>query len=80
MNISEAIQTIKKDLESTFGVTLATSIIAISRTKANAPLIGMTKQNYLDLIIAICCDSRVPGMLGSAGANERLSKWKRLVD
>lgn len=80
MDISSAVQEIKKDLESTFGNTLAASIIAIARTKANAPLIGMSKQNFSDLVDAICGDNRVQSMLGGAGAKERSTKWKKLVD
>jgi len=80
MDISAAVQEVKKDLESTFGNTLAASIIAIARTKANAPLIGMSKQNFTDLIDAICGDNRVQSMLGAAGTRERSMKWKKLVD
>jgi len=80
MEISSAVQEVKKDLESTFGNTLAASIIAIARTKANAPLIGMSKQNFIDLVDAICGDNRVQSMLGTAGTRERSAKWKKLVD
>ena len=80
MDVSEAVRTIKSELESTFGNTLAASIIAIARTKANAPLIGMTKQNYLDLIDAICGDNRVQSMLGAAGAKQKSTKWKSSVN
>ncbi len=80
MEVSSAVQEVKKDLESTFGNTLAASIIAIARTKANAPLIGMTKQNFIDLVDAICGDNRVQSMLGAAGTRERSAKWKKLVD
>lgn len=80
MDVSGAVQEVKKELEATFGNTLAASIIAIARTKANAPLIGMTKQNFCDLVDAICGDNRVQSMLGGAGANERSGKWKKLAD
>ncbi|PKM81451.1 MAG: hypothetical protein CVU89_09375 [Firmicutes bacterium HGW-Firmicutes-14] len=80
MDVSSAVQAVKKDLEATFGNTLAASIIAIARTKAGAPLIGMSKQNYLDLVDAICGDNRVHSMLGAAGSKERSMKWKKLAD
>lgn len=80
MDIAGSVQSVKKDLESTFGNTLTTSIIAIARTKANAPLIGMNKQNYCDLIDSVCGDSRVQSMLGSAATREKSTKWKKLVD
>ena len=80
MDISGAVQEVKKDLESTFGNTLAASIIAIARTKANAPLIGMSKQNFCDLVDSICGDNRVQSMLGGAGSKERSSKWRKFVD
>ncbi len=80
MDVSNAVQEIKKDLESTFGNTLAASIIGIARTKAGAPLIGMNRQNFLDLIDAICADNRVQSMLGAAGSRERSVRWKKLVD
>lgn len=80
MDISGAVQEVKKDLESTFGNTLAASIIAIARTKANAPLIGMSKQNYCDLVDSICGDNRVQSMLGGAGSKERSAKWRKFVE
>lgn len=80
MEISAAVQEVKKELESTFGNTLAASIIAIARTKANAPLIGMSKQNFSDLIDAVCGDNRVQSMLGGPGAREKSGKWKNLIN
>ncbi|MBU7007767.1 hypothetical protein [Phosphitispora fastidiosa] len=80
MDASNAVRSIKSELESTFGNTMAASIIAIARTKANAPLIGMTKQNYLDLVDVICGDNRVQSMLGAAGAREKSTKWKSVID
>jgi hypothetical protein len=80
MDVSSAVQTVKKELETTFGNTLAASIIAIARTKANAPLIGMTKVQFCSLVDAVCGDNRVQSMLGGAGAKEKLGKWKKLVD
>ena len=80
MDIGAAVQAVKKDLESTFGGTMATSIIAIARTKAKAPLIGMTKQNFIDIVDSICSDPKVKSMLGDAGARDKAAKWKRLAD
>jgi len=80
MDISGAVQEVKKELASTFGNTLATSIIAIARTNAKAPLIGMTQQHFCDLADAISSDNRVQSMLGSTGARERSAKWKKLLD
>ena len=79
MDISGAVQVVKKELESTFGNTLAASIIALARTKANAPLIGMSKQNFCDLVDSVCGDNRVQSMLGASGARERSTKWKKLI-
>lgn len=80
MDVSTAVQSVKKELETTFGTTLTTSIVAIARTKANAPLIGMNKQNFLDLIDAICSDNRVQSMLGGAGTKEKSTRWKNFVN
>jgi len=79
MDISGAVQTVKKELESLFGATLATSIIAIARTKANAPLIGMTPQNFNDLVDQVCGDNRVQSMLGGSGTRDKASSWKKLL-
>ncbi len=79
MDTGQAVQTIKKELESTFGVAIATTLLAMSRTKAKAPLIGMTKQDYLNLVGALCTDKKVEQMLGASGAKEKLRKWSALV-
>ncbi len=79
MDISGAVQTVKKELESIFGNTMAASIVAIARTKANAPLIGMTPQNFNALVDQICADNRVQSMLGSAGTRDKTTAWKKLL-
>ncbi len=80
MDVSAANQAVKKELEATFGAALATSIVAIARTKANAPLIGMSKEQYLALVDAICGDAKVQSMLGAAGAREKSTKWKKFLE
>lgn len=79
MDISAAVQTVKKELESLFGNTMAASIIAIARTKANAPLIGMTPQHFQALVDQVCSDNRVQSMLGGAGARDKATGWKKLA-
>lgn len=79
MDISGAVQTVKKELESLFGNTMAASIIAIARTKANAPLIGMTQQHFNALVDQVCADNRVQSMLGGAGARDKAGAWKKLA-
>jgi len=79
MDISAAVQTIKKELESTFGATMSINILAISRSKAKAPLIGMTKDDYLRLVTAIVTDKKVEQMLGASGAKEKQRKWSAMV-
>lgn len=79
MDISAAVQTVKKELESLFGNTMAASIIAIARTKSGAPLIGMTRQHFDALVDQICADNRVQSMLGGAGARDKAAAWKKLA-
>ncbi len=79
MDAGAAVQQVKKELESTFGGTMANTILSMARTKVKAPLIGMTKDDYQRMIEAICTDPKVGQMLGASGAKEKLNKWKGLV-
>jgi hypothetical protein len=79
MDTGTAVQSIKKDLESTFGAAMSTTILAMSRTKAKAPLIGMTKDDYLRLVDSIVTDKKVEQMLGASGAKEKQRKWSALI-
>lgn len=79
MQPTDALQMVKKDLEGTFGVGLTSLILMTARTKSSSPAIGLTKEHYLKVIEFICFDPRVSGMLGTAGAKEKVDKWKRLI-
>lgn len=79
MDIGSAMKTVKSELESTFGAVMSSTILAVSRGKANAPLIGMSKDDYLRLVAAIVTDKRVEQMLGASGAKEKQRKWSAMV-
>lgn len=79
MDSGAAVQQIKKELETTFGGAMASTILTMARTKAKAPLIGMSNEDYQRMVEAICTDKKVEQMLGASGAKEKQKKWKDLV-
>ena len=72
-DIKNAVDEIRKSLEESFGPGLAARIIFSARAAANAQIIGMTRDNYIDLVKAICSDNRVKEMWGEFGGQE--SNW-----
>lgn len=80
MTVTEAMDEIKKEMESLFGKGLVGIIMINARSKAKAPVIGMTKEHFDSIVEQICGDDRVVGMLGAAGSRQKLGKWKKLVD
>jgi len=78
-NIRKVMDEVKRSLEESFGAGLAARIIFSARDAANAPIIGMTREKALDLIRAVCADSRVREMWGDFGVRERLSRWEKLI-
>ncbi|MEW6108789.1 MAG: hypothetical protein AB1632_06440 [Nitrospirota bacterium] len=70
---------IKPELENVFGPALTSRIIITARAKANAPIVGMTKDDFERFIEAISADDRVQGMWGNAGTQERKKRWKEAV-
>ncbi len=79
MQPTDALQMVKKDLEGTFGVGLTSLILMTARTKSSSPAIGLSKDHFVKVIESISLDPRVSGMLGTAGAKEKVEKWKRLI-
>ena len=79
MNPGEALDEIKKELESLFGKGLTGVIVITARNKSNAPIIGMTKDHLSGFVDHICADDRVVKMLGVAGSKQKLFKWKKLI-
>lgn len=77
MSISHIVDNvIKPELENVFGPALAARIIISARAKANAPIIGMTKDDLEKIVEAISIDDRVQGMWGTSGTIERMKRWK----
>jgi len=77
MSISHIVDNvIKPELENVFGPALAARIIISARAKANAPIIGMTKEDLERMVEAISIDDRVQGMWGNSGTEERIKRWK----
>ncbi len=71
---------VKTKLEDTFGKGIAMLIVANAFNAASTPIVGLDKGNYLQLIQAICCDTRVKNMWGDAGARAQQEEWAKLVD
>lgn len=79
MNPGEALEAIKKELESLFGKGLMGVIVITARSKSNAPVMGMTENHFVSFVDQICADERVVKMLGAAGTKQKLFKWKKLI-
>jgi len=77
-NIRKAIDEIKRNLEESFGAGLAARILFSARDTVNAPIIGMTREKFLDLVRAICSDARVKEMWGDFGVKQKLMRWEKL--
>lgn len=78
-NIKKAMDEIKKSLEESFGAGMAARILFSARDAVKAPIIGITREKFLDLVRAVCADSRVKEMWGDFGVKERLSRWEKIV-
>ena len=79
MKPADAVEAVKKELEGLFGKGLMGGIMITARKNSSCPIMGITVEHFLKLIDAICRDSRVTGMLGAAGARQKLIKWKSLI-
>lgn len=80
MSVSQVIDTVlKPELENVFGPALSARIIISARAKANAPIVGMKKEDLERMIEALGDDDRVLGMWGVAGAQERLRRWREAL-
>jgi hypothetical protein len=72
-------QHVKSRLEASFGKAVAMLIVASASNKVNAPMVGMSKDQYLSLCTVICEDQRVVDMWGTSGATDALLSWQQLV-
>ncbi len=80
MDFNEAVeQHVKSSLESSFGKALAMLIVASASNAVQAPMVGMSRAQYMSLCSAICEDQRVVDMWGTSGATDALLKWQALV-
>lgn len=78
-NVKKVMDEVKRNLEESFGAGLAARILFSARDAVNAPIIGMTREKLLDLVRAVCADSRVKEMWGDFGVKEKLIRWEKLV-
>ncbi len=78
-NISKAMDEVRRSLQESFGAGLAARILFSAMDAVNASIIGMTREKFIDLVRAVCCDARVKEMWGDFGVKEKLSRWERLV-
>ena len=79
MTPQEALEEILKDLSVSFGDGLAARIVMSARNNAQAPVTGLDKVKYAEVVQTLCRDPRVVGMLGELGARERTTYWEQLV-
>ena len=79
MKPHEALEEIRKDLAVSFGEGLAARIIISARSNAQAPVIGLDRAKYVEMVRMVCKDERVVGMLGELGVKDRKAKWETLV-
>lgn len=79
MKPHEALEEVRKDLTVSFGEGLAARLLLMARATAGAPIVGLDKTKYVELLKTLCGDERVVGMLGEFGAREKQTHWEKLV-
>lgn len=80
MKPHEALDKILKDLSDSFGDGLAARIIMSARSDAQAPVVGLDRVQYREVVHTLCRDARVIGMLGELTVREKQSLWEQLVN
>lgn len=73
-------QIVKPGLEDTFGASLTANIMMLARNKSGAPIVGMSKDDYLRMVQLIGDDERVTKMWGTVGTREKIARWQQAVD
>lgn len=80
MTAKEAIeQHLKRRLDDTFGLAVATMIIASASNASGAQVFDPGVEDFVKLATAVCRDRRVLDMWGHAGAEDALSRYKGMV-
>lgn len=79
MKPSDALSEVRKDLTEAFGEGLTARILFNARDTVGAPVIGLEKGKFIEIVRAVSADERVKGMWGDFGAKEKLKKWETLV-
>lgn len=70
---------VKRKLEDSFGKALAMMIVATATNEARVPIIDPTREDFLRLVDAVCCDQRVLDMWGRVAAEDTARAWRALV-
>jgi hypothetical protein len=80
MTAKEAIdEHLKRRLGDTFGVAVATMIIASACAATGASVFDPCVEDFVNLASAVCRDQRVLDMWGHAGAADALAQYKGMV-
>jgi hypothetical protein len=80
MTAKEAIdQHLKGRLGDTFGLAVATMIIASACASTGASVFDPSVEDFVKLATAVCHDKRVLDMWGHAGAEDALNQYKGMV-
>ena len=80
MTAKDAIdQHLKRRLDDTFGLAVATMIIASASRASGAHVFDPGVEDFVKLATAVCQDQRVLDMWGHAGAQDALSQYKGMV-
>jgi len=70
---------LKRRLGDTFGVAVATMIIASASASSGAKVFDPGVEDFMKLANAVCRDQRVLDMWGHAGAQDALDQYKGMV-
>lgn len=80
MTAKDAIdQHLKRRLDDTFGLAVATMIIASASANSGASVFEPGVEDFVKLATAVCRDARVVDMWGHAGAEDALNQFKGMV-
>ena len=66
-------------LEDSFGKAVAMLIMMSATTSAKLPTSELSVGEYMRLVDAICCDTRVVAMWGEAGVAQARSQWESIL-
>ena len=71
---------VRNALNDTFGTAVATLILATATNESGVNTFGeMSRDDFLNLVDAVCDDQRCVDMWGVAGCGDRRQQWRALA-